>query len=407
VHPAVTVLLFAAAFLSMARSFSGGRYGAGYETLNIARTLAETGTFGNPYGVLPTGPTAHCAPLYPMFLAMLIKLFGYSGTFVLITNFCALAMYGLHAALLPRVSLLFFKHQAPGICAAIMTIFLPLYFFLPEFENMYDAAGLMILCLASAAFARAPGHWGAFGIGALIGILALLNPANLSVAALWLGYLACCRSTFRLSRWMAWIALGAVLIVSPWTIRNYLRFHRFVPVRDNLGVELYIANNDMAAPSFTDNLPSFWHHHPAASVEEARAVIRMGEAAYSDSRLQLAVAWIRGHPRRFFELAAERARMFWFGEGRDLPLYAWSIVFATVASFAGLFLLATRRQVIVIFVAAVWLVYPLIYYCVQHDLRYREPILWLTLLTAGYLIWAVWDRTAASAKLKKLWQFRT
>ena len=59
--PPLTLLLFAAAFLSMARNFSGAGYGTGYETLSIARTLAETGTFGNPCWVLPTGPTAHCA----------------------------------------------------------------------------------------------------------------------------------------------------------------------------------------------------------------------------------------------------------------------------------------------------------------------------------------------------------
>jgi hypothetical protein len=399
-------LLFAAAFVSMARYVAGARYGDGFEPLKIAKTLAETGIFGNPYGALPTGPTAHCAPLYPMFLAALIKLLGYSAIFVVITNTCALVMYSLHVAMLPSVSVLFFNRPGPGIWTALLSIVLPLYFFLPEFENMYDAVGLMYFCLASTAVARSPGRWGAIGLGALIGILALLNPANLIIAALWLAYLAWRQSADRLWRWAAWVALGAVLFVSPWTIRNYVRFHQFVPVRDNLGVELYIANNDQAAASFTDNLPSFWRHHPGASVEEAREVIRMGEAAYSESRRQRAIAWIRTHPGRFFELAAARARMFWFGDYHDGRPYGLSIVPTTLASFVGLILLFTRRQTIAIFLAAAWFIYPLIYYCVQHDIRYREPILWLTLLPAGFLLSAVWDRTSASAKLKKLWQFR-
>jgi hypothetical protein len=384
VPPALTLLLFAAAFGSMARNFTGAHYGAGYEILNVAKTLAQIGTFGNPYGVLPTGPTAHCAPLFPMFLAGLIKLFGYSGMFAIAANLAALVMYGLQAALMPYVSVLFFGRLAPGIWAAAMTIVLPLFFFLPQFDIAYDAVGLMLFCILAAR----PLHRGsALGLGAFLGVLALLNPANLSVATLWLAYAA--RRHWRL---IPWAALGTVLVVSPWTMRNYIQFHQFVPVRDNLGVELYIANNDMAAASFADNLPSFWVHHPAASLDEARAVVSMGEAAYADSRRARAIDWMRTHPARFLELFRARASMFWFSEPRDSAPHRWSIIAVTLASFLGLALLAARRQSITIFLAACWLIYPLIYYCVQHDVRYREPILWLTLLPAGYL-------TAAAADL--------
>jgi len=378
VHPALTVLLFVAAFQSMARNFTGAHYGAGYEILNVAKTLAETGTFGNPYGVLPTGPTAHCAPLFPMFLAALIKLLGYSGKFVIAANLCALVMYGMQAALMPYVSVLFFGRPAPGIWAAAMTIVLPLFFFLPQFDIAYDAAGLMLFCLYTA---RPQTRGRALGTGVFLGVLALLNPANLSVAGLWLVFIA-----WRQWRLIPWAALGAIAVVSPWTIRNYIQFHQFVSVRDNLGVELYIANNDMAAASFVDNLPSFWVHHPAASADEARAVISMGEAAYSDSRRTRAIEWIRTHPGRFFELAGARAWMFWFSEPRDSMPHRWSIIGVTLASFVGLALLLIRRHPVAIFIAACWLVYPLIYYCVQHDVRYREPILWLTLLPAGYVL---------------------
>jgi hypothetical protein len=397
---AFSLLLFVVAFLSAARNFSGGRYGAGYEILNVAKTLAETGTFGNPYGALPTGPTAHVAPLFPMFLAMLIRLLGYSGMFVLVANVCALLVQALHAALLPHVSALFFGRQWPGVWAAAISIVLPVFYFLPEFEIMYDAVGLMLFCLAAARFARVPSPWGALGLGAFLGILALLNPANLSIAGLWLVYLTWRESAGRLWRFAVWIAAGAVLVISPWTIRNYVQFHQFVPVRDNLGVELYIANNDMAAATFAENLPSFWEHHPAASVSEAREVIRMGEAAYAESRKARAIAWMRTHPGRVFELVTTRARMFWFSDSHDSRPHAWTIILVTVLSFAGLILLAVRREAIAVFLAACWLIYPLIYYCVQFDVRYRVPILWLSLLPAGY------GMAAASAKLRKLWQFR-
>ncbi|HJZ99503.1 MAG TPA: hypothetical protein VKE70_23495, partial [Candidatus Solibacter sp.] len=252
----------------MARLYTTAHFGPGYEILNVARTLAETGTFGNPYTALPTGPTAHVAPIYPMFLALLIKLFGYATIFVVLTSGLVLVMHGLHAMLMPRVSALFFGHTGPGYWAAILSILLPLFPFLPQFELMYDAVGLMLFCLAAARYARPPSTRRALAIGAFAGVLALLNPANLTVAALWIAYLAWReRASIRP---LVWMLAAAILVVSPWTIRNYIQLHQFVPIRDNLGVELYIANNDMARPSFFENMPSFLQRHPAASVEEAR-----------------------------------------------------------------------------------------------------------------------------------------
>jgi hypothetical protein len=397
---ALTLVLFAAGFLSMARGFASGHYGAGYEILNVARTLAETGTFGNPYGSLPTGPTAHCAPLYPMFLALLIKLLGYSVLFVLAANTCALIMYGLHAALLPRVSVLFFGTTTPGIWAAGMQIVLPVFFFLPQFNTIYDAVGVMLFCLASTAFGRAPGRWRALGLGIFLGMLALLNPSDVTVCGLWLLYLAWRQPAAQIWRWTGWAAASALLVVTPWTVRNYLQFHQFVPIRDNLGVELYNDNNDLAEANYAENFASFMKYHPAASIDEAREIIRMGEAAYSESRRARAVAWIRSHPRRFFQLACDRARMYWFSDEHDYWIHAWSLRFVTLLSFAGLALVAFRREAIGVYIGTVWMIYPLIYYCVNHDHRYREPAIWLTLLPAGYVVWA------ASAKLRKLWQFR-
>src|SRR3954447_17346774 len=42
----------------------------------ISRSLAETGQFANPYK-LPTGLTAHHAPIYPFVLAEMFRVFGY------------------------------------------------------------------------------------------------------------------------------------------------------------------------------------------------------------------------------------------------------------------------------------------------------------------------------------------
>ena len=44
-------------------------FGAGWETVAIARELARTGAFANPFQAGPSGATAVIAPLFPMYLA--------------------------------------------------------------------------------------------------------------------------------------------------------------------------------------------------------------------------------------------------------------------------------------------------------------------------------------------------
>ena len=59
--------------------------------------------------------------------------------------------------------------------------------------------------------------------------------------------------------------------------------------------------------------------------------------------------------------------------------------------------MAIRKIPALAFIASVMALYPIIYYVVQYIPRYRYPILWLSLLGAGYALseWAM----AARARL--------
>ena len=50
--------------------------------------------------------------------------------------------------------------------------------------------------------------------------------------------------------------LIALAIVSPWTIRNYLTFHRFILVSANSGMNLFEGNNPVATGEFSENPPT-------------------------------------------------------------------------------------------------------------------------------------------------------
>ncbi len=146
-------------------------------------------------------------------------------------------------------------------------------------------------------------------------MLALLNPATIAIAGLWLLYTNWRRKG--VIKFLVWTTAGAMLVVLPWIWRNYREFHMLIPVRDNMGLELYVSNNDFAGPSFNANGESRLRRHPSGSMEEARRLRDMGEANYNRDRQAAALDWIRTHRTHFFELTATRARLFWFSDPAD------------------------------------------------------------------------------------------
>lgn len=120
----------------------------------------------------------------------------------------------------------------------------------------------------------------------------------------------------------------------------------------------------------------------------------LGEVEYNRRKMSQALAWISGHPASFLRLTLRRIFYFWFPHPEFGP-YAYSIWLVTALSFTGLALMMARRTPAAAAVLAVWLVFPLIYYVVQSDPRFRYPILWLSLLCAGYALRALAARVEA------------
>ncbi len=386
------VALFFAAFLSIAPQVHTARFGPGFETFAVAHNLAWNGAYANPFA-LATGPSALLPPAYPIFLALMMRIFGAATEF---TNALALAhmlAHALHAALLPRMSSLLFRDRLPGIIAACVAILLPVIYLFPHSEAIFCPVGLMLFCLTTDRRLPRGGSGGALFTGVFAGVLALLNPACLIVCGLWVGYLAWRDRMAFASRTIALITLAFVATLAPWTLRNYREFHRLFFVRDNLGLELYISNNDVALPDIVHNFPTGMRmYHPGDSPAEIDAIRDMGEAAYMQSRLAIALGWIREHPRRFLALTVERAVLFWFPDAEGYtPVHGYSVGFLSAAAFAGLALMLRRRMPVAAFLGAVLALFPLLYYLVQVDTRYRTPILWLSLLSAGYLIAAAME----------------
>lgn len=367
----------------------------GFETIAIALNLLDQGSFGNPFAAtLKTGPTAHLPPLYPLFVAAMLRI-SRNGSLLIL---CTLLVQALHASLLPWVSRLLFGRVAPGVWGAVLAVALPVFALIPTWDAMYTATGLILFCLFTAWLTARGGS--AILAGALAGFAAaaliLTNVAASVVALCWMLYLAArMKPPRQAARFVGVFALAMALGCAPWAIRNYRVFHQVVLLRDSLGMELYVSNNDCAEFSQDANMASGCHArtHPTRSLDEARLLARMGEVRYNQYRLATAMDWIHAHPRRFAALTGRRIAAFW------LPADSLPIVAITCLSLAGFVLMAIRKIPALAFIASVVALYPLIYYVVQYIPRYRYPIMWLSLLGAGYALseWAV----AARGRLRR------
>jgi hypothetical protein len=384
----------------------------GAEMWNLARNIADHGTFANPFASLATGPTAVNPPLYPLILAGLIKVFrvmylSYNASVL----GCILAN-AITTALLPRISVVFLGDSIPGIIASIL--WLAAMQSIPGWDTNYTVAGLLFFCYFTASCIgvdRNAGRYAAFG-GTVAGLLWLLNPSSMLVSLPWIGFMfwRARANSRRTVRYCGIIVTVFCVFVIGWCGRNYLQLGGFV-VRTNLGMTLNASNNDCAQSSMIEDELNgcYGAHHPNESVREAELLRTMGEIQYDSNQIAKTKAWIRANPARFLKLTMTRTIEFWFparevippgyeyASNFGIPHYAQSVArqqnriaytiwIITILSLPGLVLMARRREPFVLFVVAVMAIYPLMYYVVVSDLRYRYPVIWLSLLPAGYFI---------------------
>lgn len=165
-------------------------------------------------------------------------------------------------------------------------------------------------------------------------------------------------------------AVGLVLAISPWIVRNAQRYEAFIPTTLNVGESLYDGLN----PNATG----------ASSMEfAARPEIRqMPEVARDGHWRTEAVDFAMSNPRRVLELAAIKIVRFWSpwpNEGRfrslaiDLATGTASTVTYLLA-VAGCWRLRNRPLLLAVLLA------PAVYFCGLHaifvsSVRYRTPIL--------------------------------
>ncbi len=388
------------------------------EAGRVGYSLYRHHSFADPYISLPTGPTAHLAPLFPTMLAGLYLTFGDGPRGQRSIQIAEALALTAEVMLLPLVARALGADIMIGFIAAILSIFgLRREWF---WENNYVGLLLVLATLLAANYIRSvdsrvssisppplsatvasgrgqrgsPLLW-AVASGALWGIILLTGP---SAALVWLGWiLAGALYSYRRGIQFAWLPalLLPVFMIVPWASRNYRVLHSPVPLRSNLGLELMVGNNACAQVSMAQSFPCFWRFHPNTNPEEARKVIQLGEVNYNRLKLRQAEDWIRSNPRSFLRLTSERVLFFWFptetGKLADVwrERWAWVVYPATLLSVPGLLILWRVSRPGALLLLTLLVLYPPIYYLVLSEYRYRFPIMWVTSVLAAAAIWRV------------------
>jgi hypothetical protein len=195
---------------------------------------------------------------------------------------------------------------------------------------------------------------------------------------LWLGWWGLRKALLRAT--VAALCCGVVVL--PWIVRNYFAVRSVSVIRDNYGLELSVSNNDLASPLMADNLRRGLSH-PFGNRAQAGQMKAMGERAYYAMRFDSAKCWIFQHPSRFLLLTSMRVREFWFTTTNSWPKSAFYGVLVLLGGVGlVIFCLSGCRDALLL--AVLWIVFPIPFYLVQIDPRYRYPIDWSIWLLAAF-----------------------
>lgn len=372
----------------------------GWEAGRIARSLVSGQGYSSPFRG-NTGPTAWLPPLYPLLLAAIFKIFGIytalSAWVVLVINSLfsaatAMAVWEIGYRCFSRKNAvwsgwLWALYPAAmqyavrwlwetSLTTLLFTWIIVLALRMRSTQNQRKASDPQPVLNLKAS-------WIVFGL--LWGGIALSNSSLLlflPFCGLWI-----LAGTWEGSASLRDPILAAFIFIAclaPWEMRNYVVFHRFIPIRGNLGVEEALGNGPGARGLLME------YNHPNQSIEQLHLYAEMGEVRYAEMRGELAKQTIHVNRAQFVANCIKRVYMFWAGVPSSVR---WSLEVPRLLNFGFISLvgllglaLALKKHIPAawLFVGA-FLLLPLPYYLVTVHARFRHPLEPLITVLGVYL----------------------
>ena len=357
----------------------------GYETGRIAQSIAEGKGFSSPLSV-ETGPTVWLTPVYPYLLAGVFKIWGvytYRSLMAIIT------LDDIFSALTCIPIFYIGKRLAGtvvGACAGWYWVIFP-NAILISFEWIWDtalaalAAALILWATLAIGDSKRVKDW--IGYGLLWGAGLMVNAAIFALAPFLFVWLAL--RVRRKALGQMWLKLPAMALIFmgivcvPWTVRNYVVFHKLIPFRSNFGLELWLGNNDQVPDTWSGEL------HPNDYAPEREKYARLGEIEYMRQKQSEAIQFMKSHPRDTLRFFWRRFADNWMGTWEPLQdgwsqmsllnrAFLASNISLSLLGLLGVLFLYREKNQYAFPLATFPLIYPIVYYLTHSSLRYRHPI---------------------------------
>ncbi len=282
-----------------------GWYYARAQDIAAGRGFAEDGVL-----------TAFWPVGWPGFLGGLLSLFG---PHVLVGQVANLVLSTAVVGLMAAIGMRLFAGSASWRVAVLIIAVLPnqiAYVPLLSVEIFFEfllLLGFLLLMSPSTVAVLAAGL--VFGVAALTKSQAVLLPVVLGLPLLLLPTQGHADTRWRwLRQWirtMVLAGIGMLVVMLPWTARNYAVFHTLIPVSTNGGYTLLTGNNSSARGGYMPDDPLV-----ADLSKDPRDQVEMDRIAK-----QRAWQWIGQNPGRFVKLIPAKIWFLWSGDGEAEWLY--------------------------------------------------------------------------------------
>jgi hypothetical protein len=259
-----------------------------------------------------------------------------------------------------RVARALFGSEVIALLVAIVMALHPVFVFsVADYHTLNVYILLLLIVFDLTLSTRRQTYARSVLIGVLAGIATLVRLEYLVlVGAIMLGSLI----THRQWKLTAVAAVAAFVVIAPWTARNYAVLHRFIPVANFAGENLYKGFNPKANGSgkWVDD-HKVWDRLLGPELN-AVPLNRNYENARQKVLYDAAIDYMKSHPlRSFVVLPMRKVALFWLYDVYEpithealyqlqfWPLFVLSIIGLAMAARSGCFARPDHRTVLVLF----------------------------------------------------------
>jgi len=168
-----------------------------------------------------------------------------------------------------------------------------------------------------------------------------------------------------------------VVVMSPWWIRNGIKYHQFIPVSNYGSYEFYIGNNPLTVTKYY-----FYFTQPSFDPEVKARIEKLPIVEQEKEYKQLGVSYILQHPVKFVQRTlAKEKNLFWQpvlpveGDAYNMQGYQWDKWYLRLGLIGALLSLFQLKKYGSLVLFTVYYSFVVSMITVVEGARYRLPVM--------------------------------